>query len=312
VKYNGLVYMISEGFRNMFKNTKSTTISLITMICAMFLFGVFFTIGENVNYVLEQVQKSQGMEIFLMKGISEKEIAQLEAKIKEIDGINETKFKSETDALESFREQLKDNRELLEGYEIDSHPLRASFVITLSELQLSKQIEEDIREIGKQVTEANKLEEDIIKNITNSNDTIDTLIKITNGIRLTIGIIFVILIVIAVTIISNTIRLTVYARRKEISIMKYVGATNNFIRWPFVVEGIIIGLLAAIISIFIVSCVYDLVIHRIETSKVLQIMAINLLQFKDLAQLIAVVYVSLGVGIGIIGSSISMKKYLEV
>lgn len=312
MKYNGLVYMISEGFRNMFKNTKSTTISLITMICAMFLFGVFFTIGENVNYVLEQVQKSQGMEIFLMKGISEKEIAQLEAKIKEIDGINETKFKSETDALESFREQLKDNRELLEGYEIDSHPLRASFVITLSELQLSKQIEEDIREIGKQVTEANKLEEDIIKNITNSNDTIDTLIKITNGIRLTIGIIFVILIVIAVTIISNTIRLTVYARRKEISIMKYVGATNNFIRWPFVVEGIIIGLLAAIISIFIVSCVYDLVIHRIETSKVLQIMAINLLQFKDLAQLIAVVYVSLGVGIGIIGSSISMKKYLEV
>lgn len=311
MKYNGLVYMISEGFKNIFKNIKSTSISLITMICAMFLFGVFFAIGENVNYVLEQVQKAQGMEVFLVKGISEKEISELEVKIKELDGINETKFKSETQALESFREQIKDKR-LLEGYEIDNHPFSASFVITLSKLELNKEIENGIREISRQMQEKSGAETGIVTNITNSNDTIDTLIKITNGIRVTIGVIFVILIVVATTIISNTIRLTVYARRKEISIMKYVGATNSFIRWPFVVEGIIIGLMSALISILIVSTIYDFTIQGIETSKVLQMMSISLLQFKDLVNLICVVYISLGVGIGIVGSSISMKKYLEV
>lgn len=311
MKYNGLVYMISEGFKNIFKNIKSTSISLITMICAMFLFGVFFAIGENVNYVLEQVQKAQGMEVFLVKGISEKEISELEVKIKELDGINETKFKSETQALESFREQIKDKR-LLEGYEIDNHPFSASFVITLSKLELNKEIENGIREISRQMQEKSGTETGIVTNITNSNDTIDTLIKITNGIRVTIGVIFVILIVVATTIISNTIRLTVYARRKEISIMKYVGATNSFIRWPFVVEGIIIGLMSALISILIVSTIYDFTIQGIETSKVLQMMSISLLQFKDLVNLICVVYISLGVGIGIVGSSISMKKYLEV
>ena len=136
--------------------------------------------------------------------------------------------------------------------------------------------------------------------------------KIANGIKIAIGVISVILLIISITIIANTIRLTVHARRKEISIMKYVGATNRFIRWPFIIEGIIIGVIAACITILIVGAAYDFVIRSIEQSNVLQTMGVTLLQFSELVNLIAIVYAVLGIGVGIIGSSISMKKYLDV
>lgn len=132
------------------------------------------------------------------------------------------------------------------------------------------------------------------------------------GIKIAIGVISIILLVISITIIANTIRLTVHARRKEISIMKYVGATNRFIRWPFIIEGIIIGIVAAVITILIVGAAYDFVIRSIEASNVLQTMGVTLLQFQEIIKLIAIVYLILGIGVGVIGSSISMKKYLEV
>ena len=94
--------------------------------------------------------------------------------------------------------------------------------------------------------------------------------------------------------------------------MKYVGATNSFIRWPFLIEGIIIGIIAAVITLVIIGVLYDVVIQNIENSKVLQQMGITLLKFVEIAKPIAVVYAALGIGVGIVGSSMSMKKYLEV
>ena len=94
--------------------------------------------------------------------------------------------------------------------------------------------------------------------------------------------------------------------------MKYVGATNSFIRWPFIVEGIIIGVVAALITILILSVLYDVIITNISSSNVLQKMGVNLLQFSDIINSIIIVFIVLGIGIGVVGSSISMKKYLEV
>ena len=140
----------------------------------------------------------------------------------------------------------------------------------------------------------------------------DTLLKIANGIRIAIVVIFAGLLVIAMTIIANTIKLTVHARRKEISIMKYVGATNSFIRGPFLVEGIIIGLIAACVTVVLITFVYDFVVTSVQASLVLQKMHINLLQYAEILKSIIIVYIVLGVGIGMLGSAFSMKKYLEV
>ena len=295
----GSNYLIREGIKNVFKNKKATMISLITMICAMFLFGTFFAIGENVNSVLEQVQKSQGMEVFIQNEATDEQTSELEMKIKALDGINTVTFKSKQEALDLMKENLKDNQDLLEGYEGEKNIFPASFIVTLTDLSLATEIEAKIETMEN------------VKKITSNNDTINTLMKIANGIKIAIGAISVILLMISITIIANTIRLTVHARRKEISIMKYVGATNHFIRWPFIIEGIIIGVLAAGITILIVGAMYDFVIQAIEQSNILQTMGVTLLQFPEIVNLIAIAYVILGIGVGMIGSSISMKKYLE-
>jgi len=325
VRYNGLSYLIGEGFKNMFKNTKSTVNSVITMICTMFLFGIFFAIGVNINSILEQVQLKQGMEIFIWDEVTDEQKNKFETEIKALEGVNSVRYKNKQQALDSFKESLgAENSKVLEGYENDKNIFPASYIVTLTELEKSDEIQAEVRRIGAKIATAERagqvdlnIEEttehdSIIKNITSSDNTINTLITIVRGVRITIGVIFIILLVISITIISNTIKLTVHARRKEISIMKYVGATNSFIRWPFLVEGIIIGIIAAILTLVIVGVLYDFVIKSIETSNVLQKMGITLLQFIEIAKPVAIVYAVLGIGVGIIGSSVSMKKYLEV
>ncbi len=142
--------------------------------------------------------------------------------------------------------------------------------------------------------------------------TTDALLSIANGIKIFSGIILVFLVVISIFIISNTIKLTVHARRREISIMKYVGATNNFIRGPFIVEGIIIGLVSAMLSIGFISLIYDVIAGKIMASQLMGVMGISLLTFAEIFNLIFMVYLILGIGIGVLGSVVSMKKYLEV
>lgn len=325
MRYNGLSYLVGEGFKNIFKNTKSTVISIITMICTMFLFGIFFAIGVNINSILEQVQLKQGMEVFIWDEVTDEQKNQFETEVKALEGVNSVKYKNKQQALDSFKERLQsDNARVLEGYEGNNNIFPASYIITLTDLEKSEDIQAEVSRIGAKIATENRagevnldIEEStehdtIIKKITSKDSTISALITIVRGVRITVGVIFIILLVISVTIISNTIKLTVHARRKEISIMKYVGATNSFIRWPFLVEGIIIGIIAALITLVIVGFLYDFVINKIESSNVLQNMGITLLQFIEIAKPVAIVYATLGIGVGIVGSSVSMKKYLEV
>ena len=325
MRYNGLSYLVGEGFRNIFKNTKSTVISIITMICTMFLFGIFFAIGVNINSILEQVQLKQGMEVFIWDEVTDEQKNQFETEVKALEGVNSVKYKNKQQALDSFKERLQsDNARVLEGYEGNNNIFPASYIITLTDLEKSEDIQAEVSRIGAKIATGDRagevnldIEEStehdtIIKKITSKDSTISALITIVRGVRITVGVIFIILLVISVTIISNTIKLTVHARRKEISIMKYVGATNSFIRWPFLVEGIIIGIIAALITLVIVGFLYDFVINKIESSNVLQNKGITLLQLIEIAKPVAIVYATLGIGVGIVGSSVSMKKYLEV
>ena len=324
MRYNGLSYSIGEGFKNVFKNTKSSMISIITMICTMFLFGIFFAIGVNINSVLEQVQLKQGMEVFIWDETTDEQRQKLEDEIKKLDGINTVTYKTKQQALDSFKERMKDKQEILSGLEGENNIFPASYVVTLTDLEKSDEIEESIKRIGADIATSGRSgdvdlgidesteHDSIVKEITSNNKTLGILLTIVRSVRITIGVIFIILLLISITIISNTIKLTVHARRKEISIMKYVGATNGFIRMPFIVEGIIIGLIAAILTLVIVGLLYDVIIQNIEASKVLQQLGVSLLQFSELAKPITLVYAVLGIGLGIVGSSVSMKKYLEV
>ena len=306
MRYNVITYLLGEGIRNVFKNKKSTSASIIIMSLTMLIFGVFFVITQNINSIMKQIESEQGIEVFLYD-ISEDQTKALEDYIRNIDGINTVEYKSKEDALNQLKSQFKDREDLLSGYD-ENNIFPASYVVTLTDLTKNNEVKQKIDEYDKDKPDTEK----VIKKITSSDETITTLINLANGIRIITGVILVILIIISIFIISNTIKLTVHARRKEISIMKYVAATNSFIRWPFIVEGIIIGIISGAISIIILGINYNLIANKILESQVVSAMSINLLTFADMFGLIVLVYTILGVGIGILGSCISMRRYLKV
>ena len=300
MKYSIFGYLIGEGFRNFFKNKKSTAASLIIMCATMFIFGIFFLIGENVNYIMQQVQGVQEMNVFINPEATAEQEKELEAKIKELPYINTIEYVSQEEALNTMKSWLGEDSSILDAYSGEDNPFKASYKITLTDLTKTDEIKTQISTF-----------ENVAK-ITVGSDTINKLIDIANGIRTATGVILVLLILISVFIIANTIKLTVHARRKEISIMKYVGATNGFIRWPFMVEGIIIGIVSALISVVILGFVYNFIVNKLVTSSMITTLQINLLTFSDMLSMLFTVYIIMGIGIGAIGSAISMKRYLEV
>ena len=300
VKYSIFGYLIGEGFRNFFKNKKSTAASIIIMCATMFIFGVFFLIGENVNYIIDQVQSEQAMQIFINPDATAEQEAELEAKIKAITYVNTIQYVSQEEALNTVRGWLGEYSEIIDSYAGEQNPFKASYVITLTDLTKIDEVEAQVNTF-----------ENVAK-VTVGNETINRLIDIANGIRTATGVILILLICISIFIIANTIKLTVHARRKEISIMKYVGATNGFIRWPFMVEGIIIGILSALITVVILGFTYNIVVDNMSQNNTMQIIGYSFLNFSDMLSLLLIVYIVMGIGIGTIGSAISMKKYLEV
>ncbi len=296
MRYNVLTYLIGEGFSNVFKNRKQAFTSIGTMCLTMLIFGIFFVIGQNLNHFVDEIQKEQGMQIYMENGVTESEIEELKQKLLEIEGINTVQYVSQAEGLQYMKDRMGEG--LMEG--IDENVFPVSYIVTLTDLRLSNQIQSKIE----------KLEH--IDEVRSSNDTINALVKIAKGIRVATYVILLSLIIFAVFIITNTIKLTVHARRREISIMKYVGATNGFIRWPFAVEGMIIGLISGAISIGILAALYSLIVRWQGLIQFLSKIGLTLLNFSDMLNLILIVYVVLGIGIGVLGSTISMRKYLKV
>ena len=300
VRYSIFGYLIGEGFRNVFKNKKSTIASLVIMCATMFVFGIFFAVSQNVNHITKTIEEQQGMEVFILDEATAEQKEELKNKIRSNQYVNTITEKSKEDALEEMKTMFKDRKSLWDTYGGDNNPFKASFIVTLTDLTKADDVKTEIESSS------------IISSVEIKSDTINALIKIADGINIITTIILVILVFISIFIITNTIKLTVHARRKEISIMKYVGATNGFIRWPFMVEGMLIGLISVLISLLILAFSYNAVITQIEQSLINNRLNIPLLTFPELFQTLLIVYLVLGIGIGALGSAISMKKYLEV
>ncbi len=297
MRFNVINYLIGEGIRNLFKNKKSTISSLMIMCATMLIFGLFFVIGENLNAFVDNVAEAQEIRVIIDNTATESEIEEIGSEILSIDGVKSAEFVSKDEALDYMKDMLGD--ELLEGYS-ERNIFSVAYNVTLTDLKLNNDVQDSINQIPK------------VKKIVSSNQTISQIISLAKGVRIVTAGILALLIVISVSIIANTIKLTVHARRKEISIMKYVGATNSFIRWPFLVEGVIIGIVAGLLSVALIGGAYTGIANQLANTSFLQMANWTLLNFKDMFNLILMVYLILGIGIGVLGSSISMRKYLEV
>ena len=303
MNYNILSYLIGEGFKNVFKNKKSTFAALIIMFATMITIGLGIAGAQNITSIVKQLEKDVPITLYVNDGLTTSELNEIEDFIKSIDNVNAVTFTSKPEALQKAKEKLSDSADLFATYTENNHPFKASYAITLTDLQKSTEVSEMLN--NAEVLKSN------IAELKSSDTVINGLNKVERGINIIFLGMGILLIIVSIVIISNTIKLTVHARRKEISIMKYVGATNNFIRAPFIVEGIVIGIIAIAISILSLGGIYHLIFNA-GNSILISNFNFEMLHFSEIFQVAIIVYLILGIGIGVLGSILSMKKYLKV
>ena len=290
-------YLIKEGYENL-KKHGSKTFSTMLIICAtMLVLGIFMILFTNVNKNVETVKVEQGIQAFIEDTATDADIEYIKDAIKKIDGVGEIRYISKDEAYEDAKNVFKDQEYFLEGLEkVQIFP--ASYVVKFADIEKADNIKSQIEKI------------DGIYKVKYNSSTINAVIsisKIANIFLLGIG---VVLLVVSIFIISNTIKLAVYSNKREIFIMRYIGATNKFIKKPFVIEGAIMGIVSALISFMLISIAYVVIYARIP--KVGSSLGVfGFIPYTSLWWMILAIYIVLGLFIGILGSSISIKKYLK-
>lgn len=310
MRYSLISYLVGDGIKNITKNKKSTFSAITIMLVTMLTVGICFVIGENVNSILNKMEEEYPLEIFLEDDITVSEKEKLENEIRNIEYVNPNiTYITKEEAYHKALEKVGNDTVMIAGYDENNHPFPPSFIITFTDLEKVDEVAAKIKTLDN-VT--GTTQEDQKKNT-------ESLTTFSRNVNIALVVIGGVLIVFSMVIIGNTIKLTVHARRKEISIMKYVGATNNFIRAPFIVEGIIIGIISSLISLISLSGLYvwiksNIIGNGLESwlQKLGVSSGIQLLDFSQMFTEITAIFLILGIGIGVLGSLLSMKKYLKV
>lgn len=288
-------YFIKEVYTSFKRNIWMTLASIFTVVLSLFILGFFSIVILNLNKMADTLESQVQISVYLKDDLSQEEIDETKETLSKIEGLQDIKFITREEAMENFKERLGDQQFLLDALD-DTNPLPDSFSLTVTSPQQVKTIADTAAAL------------DSVESASYSQDIINHLFNLTHLIRL-IGVALIILLTgAAIFIISNTIRLTVFARRKEIAIMKYVGATDWFIRWPFLLEGICLGFIGGGLATIFLYIVYNQV-----TQEIYEAMAF----FPLIPQHPFIDYISLailvaGIIIGALGSTISLKKFLKV
>ncbi len=271
--------------------------SIFSILAMLLILGMFFVITVNINMFTEVVKQDYDqIEVFLLDDTDKTEAEALMEQISSREGVTDVQYRSKAEALEVLKERWGESGYLLDS--LGENPLPASILISV----------ESLDNAGAVAAYAGTLEG--IEDVQYYQETVEKLTKITNFLQIGALIIMAFLVVVSVVVVSNTVKLTVFARAKEIRIMKYVGATNWFIRGPFLAEGIIIGMLAALLSTGLIALIYRELIATIGP-QVLAIVSMPLISTEYLTGNMLIIFLALGMSIGACGSIISMRKFLD-
>ena len=293
--FNGFRYYLGESLKSIWYNKPMAITSIITVMGCLLLFGFFMVIGLNINFITQQVEDQCEIQAYLpMEATAEQEQATLSA-IKAIPGIGTVTFETREQAYANYKEMLGEKAVVLEGLD------PANFLPSSCRI-----VPEDISQINTLIDAVKKI--DGIDEVVTATETVDNIISATKAIRIGCIVSTLLLAIIAVFIITNTIKLDIHARQKEIHIMKYVGATDWFIRWPFIIEGIIVGLIGAGISLAVLSSVIAASYKAITAN----FQAFKILEVTSVMPLLSVVLIIFGAFIGALGSIIAIRKHLRV
>ena len=227
-----IAYYWKEGLRNIFKHGFMSVAAVVIMVVSLLLTGTVTLVAYNITNNITRLQQSNQIVVWIDDSLTTREAKTLQTQFEKIDNIASIAFEDRDVALEQYRKELGDDADILDDYNADNNPLRNSYVFTLSD---SMQADATIKEIEAV---------DGVASVRADEDVIRKLIQIQRVFNMIAAAMIVGLAVISIFIISNTVKLAMFARREEISIQKMVGATNWFIRWPFVIEGMVLGLVA--------------------------------------------------------------------
>lgn len=293
--FSSLGYFWKETFYSLFRNKFMAVASVLTVTLSMFILGVFLCAVLNINHMATYLENQVEMTVYLKDGLTTDQVMTVGKKLKALPDLKEIKFTNKDQAMAEFKNRLGDQQGILDA--INGNPLPSSYSTSFATPASLKNA----------VNIVSKYEE--VDSVQYGQDIIEQLYKVAQVIRIGGMILIVFLAGAELFIISNTIRLTVFARRREIQIMKYVGATNGFIRWPFIFEGMIIGFLGSGLASFILWEGYKMVLMEMTKAGLVFIPMISLWPFIGY---ITVMLLAAGVIIGILGSTISLRKYMKV
>lgn len=299
---NTFWYSLKQGVKNLYKNRMFTLASIGTMVACLFLFGVLVAIGMNFRYMVKNAEEQVGITVFFNEGMEESEIQAIGTKIKSIDGVVETNYISAEEAWKTFSEEVfGSEEEVLQAFGTDN-PLAdsASYEVFIEDIAQQQEIVKQIEKI------------DGVRKVESSEGAAVGLTNLNMLAGYAAAGVVIILLAVAVFLISNTITIGIAVRKEEIAIMKLIGATDFFVKAPFIIEGLIIGLVGSVIPIGILYIAYDKVIHYVaENYHLLQ----NILTFlppNEVLRVMAPASLLIGVGVGFLGSYITLYRHLRV
>ncbi|MEF9953282.1 MAG: permease-like cell division protein FtsX [Clostridium sp.] len=295
MKIRTMKQFLGDSFRGIIRNRIMSIASIGTVAATLFIFGSVLMLALNLNNMVESVGEEIEIKVFVDKNLKEDQVKAMESKIKAIPNIQEVKFETKEQALENMKEQLGDQKDLANGMEA-KNPLPQSYIVKVDAPENVEKTAEKLKTL------------DGVYKINDSKSTVQKIMEINKIVKTSSGILMVVFGVVALFLIANTIKLTVYARKREIGIMKYIGATDWFIRWPFVIEGVILGLVGSIISIIILSISYSYMAETITSL----LMMFKPVPFGEMIGGLSWQFILLGIGIGGLGSVISLRKFLQV
>ena len=295
MKVRTIEYYIREVFISLRRNNWMSVASIGTVAVSLFIFGMFLMMVMNMNKLAENMESQVQINVYLLDKVDREQARDIEKDLKEIEGVESVGFVTKDEAMERFKDRLGDQKTLLDALD-ETNPLPDSFEVTVTNPDLVK-------------TAAEKMEKlDGVECAKYGQDVMEHLFEITRLLRIFGFTLMLVLAFATLFIISNTIRLTVFARRKEIAIMKYVGATDWFIRWPFVMEGMVLGLFGSIIAAIVLRTAYTAMAEKVYDT----LAFFPLIPEQPFLTYITIVVVISGMVVGAIGSAVSIKKFLKV
>lgn len=295
MKGSSLGYLTREGFRNVWVNKMMSIASVAVLMACLLIIGVGAMAYFNINSLLDIVEAQNIVMVYVSDEADDVKTSELRLSLENMENIASCEFVPKEDAFQHQVELMGGDSALFEGFE--TSPLPDAFKVTVKDLSRFKET----------VSEIEKL--DGVYNVRENSDLATKLVSVRRAVTIVSAGLVAMLFLVALFIISNTIRITMFSRKLEINIMKAVGATNSFIRWPFMVEGVLLGIISAGVSVLLLWGLYELIIYAF--SSVITMLGFSFVPFLSYVWYIFGAFLAIGIITGSFGSMVSMNRYLK-